>query len=97
MVYKNIDDSLYFFEYNCIKFYFSSSLYLEKFKQNYVKTIKEETLKLRLKYKCNFIGDEMILIMLYKKIEKRGFRIYYKTKRLQENLCINSFIDILNY
>ena len=35
----------------------------------------------------------MILLNLYKKIEKRGFKVYYNDHLLKENYYINLVID----
>ena len=93
MIYNNIDESTYFFEYNNLKFYFSSMFYLEKFERDYINFLKDETTKLKVKYKCRIMCDEMILLLLYKKIEKRGFRVYFKNLLLKENCYINLKID----
>lgn len=81
-VYNDINESKYEFVYDSLKFYFSSEFYLNKFKNEYVEFIKNETMKLRLKFRCNFYADEMIMILLYKRIEKRGFRVYKSGKKI---------------
>lgn len=93
MVYNNIYESDYLFEYSNIKFYFSSKFYLEKFEREYIKFIKDETIKLKNKFKCHIICDEMILLLLYKKIEKRGFRVLYKDLEIKENYYIDLKLD----
>lgn len=93
VVYNNINDSDYMFEYSNIKFYFSSKFYLEKFEREYVKFIKDETIKLKNKFKCHIMCDEMILLLLYKQIEKRGFRVYYKDLQIKENYYVDLKID----
>ena len=55
----------------------------------YTDFIKDETMKLKIKFKCNIYCDEMILLLLYKKIEKRGFKVTYKGKELIENYYID--------
>ena len=45
-------------------------------------------MKFKIKYKCSAYIDEMLLLLLYKKIEKRGFRVLYDGTELQENYCI---------
>ena len=96
MIYNDINESTYTFKYDDLVFYFSSKFYLEKFIREYSNFIKEETMKLKVKFKCNIYCDEMILLLLYKKIEKRGFKVEYKGKELQENYYIDFNINELS-
>lgn len=57
-------------------FYFSSEFYKKKFIENVNKYIHEESLKIRNKYKIGNILDLFLAVSYYKKIEKRGFRVY---------------------
>lgn len=93
MIYNDLNESVYVFKYDDLTFYFSSKLYLEKFIREHLFFIKDETMKLNVKFKCNLYCDEMILLLLYKKIEKRGFRVLYKDNELNENYHINFNID----
>lgn len=93
MVYNDIDESTYSFKYDDMTFYFSSNFYKEKFENEYVSFLKEETDKLRIKFKCNVVADYMILLLLYKKIEKRGFRIELKGIRLTDNYFVFTLIS----
>lgn len=93
-IYYDLNESIYSFEYDNLKFYFSSKLYLEKFKKQYINYIKNETIKLQSKYKCILYADEMLLIDLYKQIEKRGFLVFYKSDSISENYFINAIIDV---
>lgn len=88
MVYNDINESNYSFKYDDIEFYFSSNFYREKFIKQYSDFLNQETIKLRLKYRCFISCDLMILLLLYKRIEKRGFRVIYKDKILEENYYI---------
>ena len=97
MIYNDINESNYKFEYDKLTFYFSSKFYQEKFIKEYSEFIKNETLKLRLKYKCNVMFDEMILLLLYKNIEKRGFRVLYNNRELKENYYITNLIECSSY
>ena len=90
MIYNDINESNYTFKYDDLVFYFSSKFYLEKFTREYSNFIKDETMKFKIKYKCNAYIDEMLLLLLYKKIEKRGFRVLYNNGELSENYCIIS-------
>lgn len=93
-IYYNLDDTEYIFHYDDYKFYFSSSKYLEKFKNNYIDYIKQETLKLNSKYKCIFVIDNVLLINLYKSIETRGFKVDYKNIGIDSNYSVETIIDI---
>ena len=90
MIYNDINESNYTFKYDHLIFYFSSKFYLEKFTREYSNFIKDETMKFKIKYKCNAYIDDMLLLLLYKKIEKRGFRVLYNNGELPENYCIIS-------
>ena len=96
MVYNDINESIYTFKYDDLVFYFSSQFYKEKFKSMYAQFLKDETMKLKIKFKCNIYCDEMILLLLYKKIEKRGFKVEYKGKELIENYYIDFNINDLS-
>ena len=97
MVYKDINESNYIFEYNKLKFYFSSLFYKEKYIKEHIDFIRDETMKLKIKFKCSIYCDEMILLLLYKKIEKRGFKVLYNDKPIRENYLITSDIDIISH
>lgn len=82
-IFLNLDESTYSYEKNKITFYFSSELYLNKFKKTYKNYIQMEIAKLNIKYNLN-IEDfpilynniyNFLLRALYKKIEKRGYKI----------------------
>ena len=77
-IYLDLKESEYKINYNGLIYYFSSELYMYKFKNNVKQFIIEETAKLKAKYKINIYLDTMITLSFYKKIEKRGFRILYK-------------------
>ena len=96
MIYNDINESIYTFKYDDLTFYFSSQFYQEKFERMYTQFLKDETMKLKIKFKCNIYCDEMILLLLYKKIEKRGFKVEYKGKELIENYYINFNINDLS-
>ena len=96
MVYNDINESNYTFKYDNLVFYFSSKFYQEKFIREYSHYLKDEIMKLKIKFKCNIYCDEMILLLLYKKIEKRGFKVLYKGKELIENYYIDFSINELS-
>lgn len=93
IIYNDLNESDYIFKYDNIKFYFSSRFYLEKFEREYTNFIKDETMKLKIKFKCNIFADYLILILLYQRIEKRGFKVEYNNKKLNENVYFNVEID----
>lgn len=93
MVYNDLNESNYTFKYDDLVFYFSSQFYLEKFIKEHLQFIKDETMKLKIKFKCTIYCDEMILLLLYKRIEKRGFKVTYKNKLLNENYYIDFNIN----
>ena len=96
MVYNDLNESNYTFKYDDLVFYFSSQFCQEKFTREYSQFLKDETMKLKIKFKCNIYCDEMILLLLYKKIEKRGFKVTYKGKELIENYYIDFNINDLS-
>ena len=93
IIYYDINESVYSFTYDKLTFYFSSKFYLEKFKRTYIDYIKNETLKLIHKYKCHIYGDEMILLSLYKNVEKRGFRVEYNNHEINDDYIIDACIN----
>lgn len=82
-VYHNIDESDYEYNFKNFKFIFSSKFYIEKFKSEIYNYIKENTEKINRKYSPIDL-DEYLALDLYRKIEKRGFRVYYKNLKLDE-------------
>lgn len=97
MIYNDINESNYTFKYDDLIFYFSSNFYKEKFIKEHINYIRDETMKLKVKFKCNIYCDEMLLLLLYKKIEKRGFRVLYNDTNIRENYMINCEIDGISY
>lgn len=85
MIYNDLNESTYIFEYEKLKFYFSSQFYMEKFIRNYEIFLKSETNKLKVKYRCDVSFDYLILLLLYKKIEKRGFKVKLNDFDIKEN------------
>ena len=76
-IYVDLNESTYIYKYNKLTFYFSSQLYLNKFKKRVRKYVKDESLKIGLKYNANIIDNVMFALSLYKQIEKRGFKVKY--------------------
>ena len=93
-IYHSLDESEYYFKYDDLTFVFSSKLYLKKFMGIYKEYLKENTAKMESKYKSTFYADELILIELYRKIEKRGFRVLYFNEPLDEKLYYNIELEV---
>lgn len=93
-IYHNLEESEYVFDYDNLKFVFSSKLYLEKFIGNYKEYLKDETAKIESEFKVTIYADEFLLINLYRKIEKRGFRVLYFNEPLDEKLYYNIELEV---
>lgn len=94
-IYLNIEESDYKYTIEGISFYFSSKVYLEKFKNKVKEFISLETAKIYVRYKINLNLDLYFMIVLYTRIEKRGFRVYdeINKKKLTKNVTfINQLI-----
>lgn len=85
IVYNDINNSPFCFMTHGINFYFSSSFNKERFLRSYEQYILEENIKIKNKYHVNIKLDTYLLVALYKKIEKRGFKIEDATGLLTEN------------
>lgn len=89
IVYNDIEESKFFLEYKDFTLYFSSAFYLRNFKLRFPSFLREETFKLKNRYKIinnEFIEflEEILIIAYYKKVEKRGFRVYKNDERYIE-------------
>lgn len=93
-IYLDLKETEYSITLSGITFYFSSKLYLKKFMDNVNNYVKQENIKLCVKYNVNIDLTLFLMISLYRKIEKRGFRIYDKinNKEITENV---SFINTI--
>lgn len=78
-VIYDIEKSEYYLKINNLKFYFTSIFNLRRFESNYEYFVEEETHKLQSKYHVNINIFNYLLVVFYKKIEKRGFKVlaYY--------------------
>ena len=92
-IYYNIEDSRFVFTYGDLFFKFSSLFYQEKFIIDYPEFLKTETEKLNIKFRNTINADYMILLLLYKKIEKRGFFVLYKGCLLNKDITFNCVIE----
>ena len=93
MVFYELNDSPFFLRIDDFMFKFSSKLYKDKFIKTYKEYIRSETLKLNVKYNSLVYADEMLLLSLYKKIEKRGFYVKYKGSLLEKDYYIDCKIN----
>lgn len=82
-VYYNLNESLYKFNYGDYTFIFSSQFYLDNFERKHIDFCKCERKKLEQKFNSKIECDIVLLIDLYRKIEKRGFLIKYKNEELK--------------
>lgn len=96
-VFYNLENSIYFYEIGNIKYVFSSKLHLYKFKQKILSNRDEFNIFYEKKLKI--ICDLSVLsdLLLYDKIETRGFLIYINgVKICQKNrLILNGEISTL--
>ena len=76
---------------------FSSNFYKEKFEREVSKYVEEEELKINNKYKTQINVGLYLAVSLYKKIEKRGFRVFDNLKKRYLTPFISFTINILNY
>lgn len=93
-IYYNLDESIYIYKFKDLEFYFSSNFYKERFDDILTEYIKNETIKLESKYKCKLNIDYMLALNLYKQIEKRGFKVKFKEKEINENYLFNAIMKI---
>ena len=89
-VFQNIEESTINYKFENYTFYFSSEFYKRNFRLRIEDFIKEETYKLKNRYQIKnkiFLENlkEVLIISLYKRIEKRGFRIYLNQERYKED------------
>lgn len=59
-----------------LNFYFTSKLNKKRFEERYKEFIETENMKFKIKYKVEVDFKIIFLLSLYKKIEKRGFKVY---------------------
>lgn len=81
-IYNNIEESNICSIVNDYTLYFSSELNQFRFESKYDEYFKRVNARLNRVYKMDYIP--LIIISLYKYVEKRGFRVYYKDRRLYD-------------
>lgn len=69
----DLTKSKYKYKKGLVTFYFSSKLYLEKFKSNVDEFIENETRKIIARYKVNISLYYYFMVAFYCRIEKRRF------------------------
>lgn len=74
-IFTDIFESTYSYEIDNMKFYFSSTVYRDKFAKRFENFWLEEQKKLEVKFGCNIECKPLMLMKLYTMIEKRGFRV----------------------
>lgn len=78
VIYFDLYKTKYVFKYNeNIFFYFSSPVYLEKFRKRINEFIKQERSKFIYKYKFDDIDSLLFYLLYYSKIETRGFLVKF--------------------
>lgn len=88
-VYLDIYTSPLYYDFENLRFYFSSQFYVNSFTDKLYNYILEEQLKFESRYLCKISQKGFFAIRLYKRIEKRGFRV-----EIKEN---NKYVDLKTY
>ena len=96
-VYHDLNESTYLFKYQRFTFVFSSKFYIEKFKKELSSYVDIEQEKIIDKYQVNLEGKEYLALSLYKKIEKRGFKVYFNDEVVEKNQGFTINISYLRY
>lgn len=96
-IYLNLNESDYKCNIRGLTFYFSSKQYLEKFINNVENYINNETMKLKVKYNIIISIDLLLMLSFYKKIEKRGFRVYDNLNKKEITENVGLVTNILMY
>lgn len=84
-IYYDLNLSNYKLEYKRFTFIFSSKFYINKFQKEIENYVDIEDKKLYSKYKIILEDKEYLALSLYKKIEKRGFKVLFLGKEINEN------------
>lgn len=92
-----LKDSNYIYKYKGLSFYFSSKFYLNKFVDNVENYVENETIKFEMKYKIGITLEILLMIAYYKKIEKRGFRIYDEENKKELSPNVGFGIRLIMY
>lgn len=89
-VYLNLEESTFTFRYidnkNNYEFYFSSLFNITRYKCKFKEYLNSEESKIKNRYQIDKIDLKLFFaIVLYNKIEKRGFRIIDLSKNIEYN------------
>lgn len=76
-IYLNLKESPFVYEKYGIKFYFSSEFYRKKFRDCARQFVDEENMKLEVRFKNPINAQLYLLLVFYRKVEKRGYRVIY--------------------
>lgn len=96
-IYYDLNESTYRVDYKRFTFLFSSKFYIDKFKKELDNFVNIEDKKLYSKYRVVLDTTEYLALSLYKKIEKRGFKVYFNNKEIKENESFSINPDVINY
>lgn len=84
-IFYNINESMLYFDFYGMRFYFTSSLNMVKFKKGYMNYIQEQQQKLVHRYQINIDFKYFLMIAYYKKVEHRGFRITFNKMPINDS------------
>ena len=93
----NLYESEYHYKFKRFEFVFSSKLYINNFKKNFENYTYIENEKIRAKYQVDLEASEYLALSLYKKIEKRGFLVYYNDEEIDKNTTFTISLSALKY
>ena len=96
-IYYDLHESIYRIEQGHMIFVFSSELYRTKFKEQVQQHRTEFNKKLKVRYGLNFEFKELPDVVLYSKIEKRGFLIVKKGEVMdgcQDLICAGETVTL---
>lgn len=96
-VYLNINESDLSVMKSGLIFYFSSEFYQNKFMENVDNYINDEILKIQNKYKINCSFEIYLMLSYYKKIEKRGFKVFDDVNKKYLSPNVSLINAILTY
>ena len=83
----NFEKSNFIAEINNFKFVFSSKLHLEKFNNRIIENRKKISVSLSDRFNLYISADTIADIILYTKIEQRGFLIIYESEKITKKFC----------
>lgn len=93
IAFCKLDKSPFSFDIYNLKLYFSSEYYRDKFINEYEDYLDLENAKLSYRYRADVIAQELLILALYKSIERRGFRVLYKNKEITPDYKIKTIIE----